>query len=386
MPTTDPRDPPRATFRRAPLRHRAILTNAAIAAIAAIAMGGAPLSARAQSTQTATPARAAALDPLDVMREDLRAARYDAVIRRGNDLLGSSRAFTLDEQMRLWQIMAAAYYPPDVMAQRPDSARLPLDALVRLAPDVVLAADLRWAGLDSLLERARAATFAMVARPQAEYTMTTGAPAYITVVATRPARFRLTSISTATGVAVLHDTSAAMTNGTLALRAHDGTRPLLTNGEYQLQITAIDDESGDSLTVSRRLGARASGNARAQAIPPFIPPASVREPPAGRAKLLLGGLAFAGATVALASGGRAEEPIRSGFAVDDRAVVVGGAMLAAAVAGWFIDRGKVRPPDQADIARARAAYDRRIAGIVTESKARADGYRVTVRLTPEERR
>lgn len=323
--------------------------------------------------------------PIAAMREDLRARRYADVIRRGNDLLGSSRTFTLDEQVALWQVMAAAYYPPDVMAQRPDSARLPLDALVRLAPDAQLAPDVRWAGLDSLLERARSGIFAVVARPQSDYSLTLQEPGYVTVVATRPARFRLTSVSAATGVATVHDSGVVGRSATLRLRAHDGLRPLLADGDLLLMVTAIDQRTGDSLVVTRRATARESANGTVPLIPAFTPPASVRVPAMKRSTVVLGGLAFAGATVAIAQGARAEEPIRSGFSADERAMFVGGAMLVAAVTSLFIDRGKERPPTAAEVRRARAEHDRRVASALAESRERTAAYRVTVTLDPVDR-
>lgn len=349
-----------------------------------LALGVAATGAHAQAAP-APGGRDVQAEPLDLMREDLRERRYAQVIARGNDLLGSSRAFSLAEQMLLWQVMAAAYYPSDVSAQQPDSARLPLDALVRLAPDVTLRRDVSWSGLDSLLERSRAGVFAVVARPQAEYSIALDEPAAITVVATRPARFRLTSISTATGVAVVHDSSQAARSASLRLRAHDGLRPLLTNGDHLLQVIAIDVSTGDSTIITRRARARSTGAVSAAPVPPFIPPSTVQVSGARRGAMLAGGLAFAGATVAIAQGARAGEPIRSGFAADSRAMIVGVAMLGAAVTGLFIDKGRERPADEAEIARARAAYDRRIAAAAADARERAGRFRVTLTIEQEDR-
>jgi hypothetical protein len=351
------------------------LLRCATLLLASLAVLSMPASAQGKTEQ----------DPLDLMREDLREKRYADVIRRGNDLLGSSRTFTVGEQVMLWQVMAAAYFPPDVMAQRPDSARLPLDALVRLAPDAELAEDLRWPGLDSLLQRSRDATFAVVARPQPEYVVSSAEPAYVTVVASRPARFRLTSISSATGVATVHDSGGATRSATLRLRAHDGTRPIFGSGDYLLQVTAIDEQTGDSVVVTRRALARANGNSIGPAIPPFTPPASVRVAAMRRSTLLLGGLAFGGATIAIANGARAQEPIRSGFDADNRAMIVGGAMVAAAVTVFVLDHGRSRPANDAEIARARVAYDRRVAALQAESAEQAGRYRVTLTVDSRDR-
>lgn len=358
--------------------------SALLCAIALLAVDAVATPAQAQEAAAAG-SRGRQADPFELMKDDLREKRYAQVITRGNDLLGSSRAFSLAEQMLLWQVMAAAYYPADVSAQQPDSARLPLDALVRLAPDVMLQHALSWSGLDSLLERSRAAVFAVVARPQVEYSVSPGEPAAITVVATRPARFRLTSISSATGVAVVHDSSDASRSASLRLRAHDGLRPILTNGDHLLQVIAVDVSTGDSTVITRRARARSTGATAAAPVPPFIPPSTVRVSGTRRGAMLAGGLAFAGATIAIAQGARAQEPIRSGYTADGRAMIVGAAMLGAAVTGLFLDKGRQRPTDDAEIARARAAYDRRVAAAAADARDRAARFRVTLTVDQEDR-
>lgn len=354
-------------FPSASRRLRALLATAT--ALSCVGVAGA---AAQQATQSRD------VDPIALMNEDLAAKRYDEVIRRGNQLLGSSRSFTVAEQVRLWQVMAAAYYPPDPLAQRPDSARLPLDALVRIAPDIALAEDLRWAGLDSLLERSRAGVFVIASRPLASYEATLAEPAHITVVSSRPARFRLSSVSQATGVVVVHDSAAVTRQASLRLRVHDGTRVLVGAGDHELRIVAIDAASGDSLLVTHRVRARANTSGPTRSLPPFIPPATVRVSSMKRGMLIAGGALFAGATVALANGGRAGEPIRSAFSMDGRALLVGGAMLAAAVGGLFMDDAGERPATAADVARARAAYDRRVAAGQAEARRTAARYRVTI--------
>ena len=349
-----------------------------LALVLGVAVRGPRLGAQAR------PALGAA--PIERVREDVLQHRYADAIRRGNEVLGSARAMTLEQRVVLWQMMAAAYYPPNADAQRPDSALLQLDALVRVAPDATLPPDVSWAGLDTLLEKARAWVFAVVARPQVENVMRgTSEPAYITVVATRPTRFRLTTVSRATGVEVVHDTIGPQTQAQLRLRAHDGRGPLWETGEYELRVTAYDAASLDSAIITHDATASASALSAATKMSAFVPPAMTTVSMARRGTMIATGLAFAGVTFAIASQARASGPIRSTFRTDQRAMVVGSAMLGAAIAGLFLDRGKQRPSRAADIVRARAEYEARVAAAADAYRARIAKYRVVLQIEPESR-
>src|SRR5690606_36187548 len=95
------------------------------------------------------------------------------------------------------------------------------------------------------------------------------------------------------------------------------------------------------------------------------------------------GIGFAGATFAIASEARPSGAIRSGFGTDQRALVVGAAMVGAAVASLFLDEEEARPADDATIERARREYQRRVAGGAAESRDRLSDYRVVLRIQPE---
>ncbi|MHB1296922.1 MAG: hypothetical protein ACYC0B_00215 [Gemmatimonadaceae bacterium] len=353
------------------------------AAIAcALALTSMFAAARAVSAQDAAPAPRAA-ETIALMRADLVAKRYATVIERGNDLLSSPRPLSRDEQMALWQVLAAAYYPPEVAAQRPDSAMLPLDALVRLAPDVRLPRTFSWPGLDSLLERSRSRVFAVVTRPVSEYAVSMTEPAYLTVVATRPARFRLTTISLASGVATVQDSTDARRDAMLRIRAHDGVRTLISPGRYELRVWARDVTTGDTTVLVHQFTASGGAPPALVMVPPFVPPTTTRTSASRRGAMVLGGLAFAGATIAIANGARAEGALRREYSADSRAMIVGAAMVGAAVTGLFTDRGRTRPADEETIRRARAEHDARVNAAEAAARARAARYRVTLRMEPE---
>lgn len=301
-----------------------------------------PSAAALEAQRTASPT----VDILTRMRADLGAKRYAAVIAEANAILESTRSISTPERLQLWQILAAAYYPDAPDAQQPDSAQLPLAALIRFVPDIKVAREISWPGLDALTERTRAESFAAVSRPQSAYTLSQTSPGYLTVVASRPTRFRLSSVSEATSNIVVHDSSGFETTAVLQLRSHDALAPIFTDGEHQLHVWAYDSISGDSLLLSHRVLAQQrevpaanTDDAEAvfarpaeQAVPVNAPPTVVRT---HRSSMLWTGLALAAATAVIAQEARPDDGLRSAFRVDARAFAVGAAMAGAAVANFF---------------------------------------------------
>lgn len=292
------------------------------------------------------------------MRTDLAERRYAAVIAGGNGLLESARAISTLLRIELWQLLAAAYFPNAPEAQQPDSAALPLEALIRLAPDIKISRDISWSGLDELTEHTRAQTFAAVTRPQAEYSLSADAPGRLAVVASRPTRFRLTSVDEARGRTVIHDSSTFVTDAELQLRTHDAQGPIFTDGVHQLIVVAYDLQSGDSLRIAHRVRAQRndlpapvteSNEAVADALPVVPVAAATPNPPARaaprRSAMLWGGLALAAATAIIAQDARPNDALGSAFLVDARAFVISVTMAGAAAANYFTQR--VAPPPHA---------------------------------------
>ncbi|HET8771558.1 MAG TPA: hypothetical protein VFM71_11300 [Gemmatimonadaceae bacterium] len=323
-------------------------------------------------------------EALAAIREDVLLQRYDQAIRRANDVLGSARAMTLRQRVELWQMMAAAYYPPDAAAQKQDSALLQIDALVRVAPDATLPAELSWPGLDTLVEKARAFVFSVTSRPPPELVLRGASQAgFITVVASRPTRFRLTTVSRATGVAVVQDSTGLVTEAQLRLRAHNGRSPLIESGDYRIVIVARDGRTADSTVIVHDAVAVASDLPGPIRVPRFVPPTTTTRSTARMGRALALGIGFAGATFAIAREARPPGTIRSGFGTDQRALVVGAVMVGAAVASLFLDDEAARPADAATIERARRDYDRRVSRAAADSRERLADYRVVLRIEPE---
>jgi hypothetical protein len=62
-------------------------------------------------------------------------------------------------------------------------------------------------------------------------------------------------------------------------------------------------------------------------------------------KIGLAGIAVAGMTLVVANNARARQPVRSGFAIDQRSLVAVGAILGATVTAIWIDRRTREEPD-----------------------------------------
>lgn len=401
-----------------------------IAAVLASGLVHAPaLDAQARPPERRPAPAQAQADVIARMRADFAARRFAAVIARGNALLESSRVLTNDEKLRLWEVLAAAYYPREPSAQQADSARLPLAALVRLVPDIRISPGLSWPGLDELLERTRSEMFSVAARPQEEYTIGRHTPARVTVVASRPAHFLLTTVSLATGEIFVHDSARSMTTAMLALQSHDGDMPVFQPGAYELRLSVHDVTTGDSSVIVREATVTGPPLPEPGPVPggaPVVPapgeaigaepaavPAAVPGVPRGaapavrmttvkRSTLVIGSLAFAGTAIAIATSARADEPLRSTFSADSRVYVVSAAMLGAAATALFVQRGRQRarprrdpPPVASDdgagamSAQTRAAQAARLAELRAAARlsylALLDEYRVTLRIRAPER-
>lgn len=339
--------------------------------------------AAAQPTQSASPID----DLIARVRTDIDNLEYAEAIRRGNLVFGFARSMRLEQLIALRSAMSAAFYPEEREAQQSDSALKHLVEMVRLKPDVTLSVETRWAGLDSLLELARLRTFAVQMRPsEQDQLVGTDGRGFVDVISSRPARYKLRIRAMPSGTAVLHDTSAiADPRGRLSFRAHDGRAPLLATGQYEVAVTAIDATTGDTVTVTHL--AEATGVAPTLVPPPVFDTAQLKtdmaRPP--RVKMVMASLFFAGATIAIATVARAPDPIGSEFATDGRATFVGVAMIGAAVAGFWLDKGTVSVVNlQANMA-ARASYRKAVADAEAANKQKIAEYRVTMKIRPEAR-
>src|SRR5688572_10706981 len=184
-----------------------------------------PLSILTALVLFAAPAEAQFRDLIDRVKADINDLKYSEAVRRGQEIFSFMSAMTPPQVLELRQVMAAAFYPEEKEGQQPDSALAQLVELVKLDPEATNIADLKWVGLDSLLEVARSRTFSVAVKYQEESILVgSDGRGFVGVVATRPARFQLRIAPAAGGDAVVHDSANVSKRGRLSFRAHDGTK------------------------------------------------------------------------------------------------------------------------------------------------------------------
>lgn len=350
----------------------------------------APSPSAAQGTPPAAPPQGQT-SPIDDLigrvRSDVNNLAYADAVRRGNEVFAFARSMRLDQMIALRGIMASAFFPEEREAQRPDSALKHLVELVKLQPDVALPVEIRWSGLDSLLEVARARTFAVQMRPaQEDVLVGTEGRGTVTVIASRPARYRLRIRALPSGAPVTHDsTLTPNTEGQLTYRGHDGKTALIAAGQYEVLLTAIDATTGDSVVL--RHEATATGTAPTMVPMPVFDTTLLKsdmsKPP--RVRTVLTSVVFATATFMIASSARAGEPIASAYSTDGRATLVGVAILGAAVGSFWLDKGVVSVENLQSNMAVRATYRKALTDAEAENRRRIAEYRVTMKIRPEAR-
>lgn len=354
----------------------ALLPAAAIALAAFLS----PVTASAQE-RAASPVD----DVLDRMTGDVNDLRYPEALRRGRAFAGTEDALTLAQRVRWRLLMAAAFYPDDERRhQHPDSALRHLRALIRIAPDARYAPEMRWRGLDSLLQLARERTLGAVVRgPLTQRVAGSAAPGTVEVIASRPVRFSLAVRERATGRVTQRD-SATGARAAMRLAAHDDRRVLLAPGEYDLVLTAHDVDDETDSVVTRHLMTVEGQLPLLEPEPPL--PAGALRPERlapSRTPLIAKAAVFSGLTFGLATLARSDGALRDRFPTDGRAYLVGGAMIAGTAAIILRQRSRPVPANIAANAAARAEHDRRIAQVIDANRARLAGYGVSVRIAAE---
>ena len=345
-----------------------------------------PPLALAQGTPPA--AQASPIDDLiSRVRSDVNNLAYADAVRRGNEVFAFARSMRLDQMVALRGIMASAFFPDEPEAQWPDSAMKHLVELVKLQPDVSLPVEIRWSGLDSLLEVARGRTFAVQLRPaQEDQLVGTEGRGAVSVIASRPARYRLRIRALPNGAAVTHDSVLTpATEGRLTYRGHDGKTALISAGRYELLLTAIDATTGDSVVLRHQ--ADATGTAPTMVPMPVFDTTLLKpdmsKPPIVRTALT--SVFFATATFMIGSSMRAEEPLASAYANDGRATFVSIAILGAAVGSFWLDKGVVSVENLQSNMAVRATYRKALTDAEAENRKRIAEYRVTMKISPEAR-
>lgn len=255
-------------------------------------------AAFAPSPATAQPAGDPVVRLLQSARtafDDLEYGRAISICRLALQQPTITRAQRLD----VLRVLAAAQYPNDPDAARPDSAARTLRPLVKLDLDATFPRTLGWRGLDSLLADVRTRTLALAVVPASDQQVRGGDGAWVLP-------FRTTMAAD------------------VALTAE-------RNGVVSARVPAV---------------------------------------------VVLGG-----ATAAMASGLRAEDPVRSAYGVDARAFGVAAALAVGAGMAVFLDKGRDLPDNAKANADRRATHAREAAEVVAENDRRLAAAVTTVRIT-----
>ncbi len=335
----------------------------------------------------ATPAEAQFRDLIDRVKADINDLKFADAVRRGQEIFAFTSAMTKPQLIELRSVMAAAYFPDEADSQKPDSAMVHLQALIKLDPEAVLPTDVRWPGLDSLFAVARSQTFAVAVKHAEESILIgTDGRGFVDVISTRPAVFYLRIAPLAGGEAVLHDSATATTRGRLAYRAHDGTKTLLSTGEYNLIVTAIDTVTRDSVMYTNK--GTATGEVPVLSPPPTFDEKSLKpessKPP--RVRTAFTGIFYTALTFAIASQGRTIDPaLKSAYGTDSRATMIGVAMIGATAFALWKDKGTPSRENILANARAREDHRRAVTDAEAENRRRIAAYRVSMRVAIEGR-
>lgn len=308
---------------------------------------------------------------------------YDRALLLSRQLL-SLPTITGAQRVAALQVFAASLYPEEAEKQHADSAMLALRQLVRADPAVKLPREITWGGLDSLLEVARATTYVARVNPEAQYVLVgPEGQASIAASANRPTVFKLEIVSP-TGATVATDSTGPTQSGALGFRALNGNRPVLETGSYSVVVTAYDPAAGDSI-VSRYTALVDAPALSFEAVPGPIDAAMLRPeryPPSRSRAFAAAGLLAAG-TVGMAIGMRADEPVRSAFSLDPKAIMAAVGLAAGAIWAARSDRGGPLPLNVTHNETVKRDHAARVAAANTTNQQRLAAHRVQVRITEE---
>ena len=313
---------------------------------------------------------------------DLNFLRADTL---ANQVLSSTGRITASQRTRAMVIVAAAAYPDDPPAQRRNVALTMLRSLVRMNLDVELPAELRWAGIDSLVDEAKRTSFGMAVTADSMQALV--GPQGMGRIAVRSNRSgRYTMRITQSGATVAVDTATVGVTGELRFAGMQNEKPVFTTGEYQVAVTGIDASGRDTITVTRTMRVESSALQFVATAAKFdstklLP---IRSPKFG-AKAILPAIIAGGGAFALASVLRGEGKIATDVPGDSKGSAVGGAIAVGTLLAGFADRGRPLPANVAANKAFGEAFNKSIADAQAENRRRIAEHRTTVRIEQETR-
>ncbi|MDX2184663.1 MAG: hypothetical protein SFW08_11845 [Gemmatimonadaceae bacterium] len=348
---------------------RTLVALAGRALLLCIALGAVPAVA-----QTSPDRVAQIIGQARLALDDLEYARAISICR----LVLQQPSVTAEQRRDALIIIAAAQFPNDPEAARPDSAAVTLRQLVKLDLDATLPRAISWRGLDSLLTltKGRVLSFRITTDSAQRIAGSDG---------TWRVQYRSTidadlSLVAERGGTVVQLARARGKGGEVRIPVYQGDRPLLADGEWKVTFAAR--AAGDA-EVRSFVVAVVADTLQPLEAPVFDSTALKPEfAPPLKAKALGFAAVLGGATIAIASGLRASDPVRSAASADGRAMGVAALMTAGAATAMFLDRGRRLPDNVADNARRRREFDAEVAQVNAEKARRLGALTATVRTLP----
>lgn len=348
------------------------------AVLLALSLGGSSALASAQ--------RSPLVDHLIQARtalNELRFAEADSLAMFALRIFAS--VINRDQRTEALAIAASARFPDLIegAVQYPDSALIALRELVRLDPDMRLREDVSWSGLDSLMNVARATTFAPRVRPRGEATFGIGSSGLVAEgTSTRSARWRVELLPLAGGASLWSDTLSARLSASMAIRVTiaDG-QPSLVSGDFSLRIVALDGESSDSTVWTYP----ANVSAPKLELLPIPPPMDsttllpeISAPAHGRGIFV--GIVVAALTAVGTGALRGTSPLGDAVDADGRAMVIGGVLAVGSIAAGFLDKGTLILGNQLANTRVGLDHATAVQAARVENQRRLNEYRVTISI------
>ena len=313
---------------------------------------------------------------------DLNFLRADTL---ANQVLGSTGRISMAQRTRAMVLIAAAAYPDDPSAQRRALALTTLRRLVAIDLDVQVPQELRWAGLDSLIDEAKRTAFGVAVTPDSMQALVgpTGS-GKIAVRSNRTGRFtmRIFQGTAGTGVPVVVDSAIPGATAELRFAGMRNERPVFTTGDYMMVVTGIDATGRDTVThrIPMRIEAPALEFVQVPTKMDSTKLLPVRSPRYGM-KAILPALIAGGGAFALSAVLRGEGEIATEVKADSKGMAVAGAIIGGTIFAGLTDRGRPLPNNVAANKAAGEAFDKSITDATAENRRRVTEHRTTVRMS-----
>lgn len=352
------------------------LSRALRAALCASLLLGGRLTAQVQ--QASSPIDDLLVKALQAFN-DLNYLRADSIARQ---VLNAGARTTTTQRTRALLVIAAAYFPEEVPAQKKAEAVAALKQIVRTDIDVKFPAELTWPGLDSLLADAKRTTFGVSVTADSSQVATgpTGV-GEVRVRSNHPANFRLSIAPVGGGEPIATDSVAQVTSGALHFPTMRSERPIFTTGDYEILVTGADATSSD--TASTRYIAHITAPELTFAkIPVAIDSSRLKLERTSRygPKGVIVGALVAGGIYGFSNVVRADTAVKRVVPADSKGMGVAAAAGAAIIIASFMDKGRQIPGAIVANQKLREDLGTSIRSTQAENANRIATYRTTIAI------